>query len=40
MCLFMSMLSNEVKFEIDINDGELLRTVENENENENITQFE
>jgi hypothetical protein len=34
------MLSNEVKFEIDINDGELLRTVENENENENITQFE
>jgi len=38
MWLFMSMLSNKVKFEIDINIDELLGAVENENEN--IIQFE
>ncbi len=27
MCFFMSMLSNKIKFEIDINNDELLRTI-------------
>jgi hypothetical protein len=27
MCLFMSMLYNKIKFEIDINNDELLKTI-------------